>query len=138
MHLRPARASDVPAFASISARVFHEDELYQYINPRSREYPDSFRNGFLLRNKLRWNQPGYVYFAAVADGEDYDFGTGTEDGRRKQQENSEEEDIVGFALWQRLGDDEAARKWQEQTWWQCTSSGSFPQPFSSLSFAFKS
>lgn len=100
MHIRPATLSDFSSTASMSVDAFWNDELYEYTNPWRSQYPDHFRDLFLRRHRLRYWSPGCVFYVAVTDlGHDvYPAGR-----------------VVGYAIWERRGTSDAAKRWQKQT-----------------------
>lgn len=105
MHIRPATPSDFSSTASLSVPCLWNDELYEYTNPYRENYPDQFRSLFLRRHKLRFVTPGFVFHVAITDdGDDGHEGEGR---------------VVGYAVWERKGDSDAAMKWRGDTWWNC-------------------
>lgn len=85
----------------MSVDAFWNDELYTYTNPRREQYPDHFRNLFLHRHKTRHWSPGFVFHLAVTDDRDV---------------TDPEERVVGYAIWERRGTSEEAKKLQKQTY----------------------
>jgi hypothetical protein len=107
MHLRPAEPSDFSATASMCVDAFWDDELYKYTNVWREQYPEHFRDHFLRRHRLRYWSAGHVFHVAVTD--EGDIG----------QFPGEGEKVVGYAIWQRRGTSQTAKRWQKQTPWAC-------------------
>jgi hypothetical protein len=78
-----------------------DDELFEYLCPRRKEYYSHFRDFFLRRQKMRLSTPGWVLRVAVTDAGDW--GTEHKGG-----------EIVGYAAWERIGNDPAALKWKSE------------------------
>lgn len=116
MYIRRAVSSDFPTLASISVDGFIDDELFQYVNPYSRKYPDSFHGYFLRRLKQRFAQPGYVVWVAVNDdGKEH---AASENSKQEGGNHTGDEKVVGYALWRRYGESEVAKGWRTQSWSQ--------------------
>ena len=97
VHLRPARAQDLPDIADLAARAMLEDELFAFLCPRRHEHFSDFRYAFLHRLKKRLVTPQYVMIVAVEN-----EGSG--------------ESITGYAVWNRNGTGANALRWQNDTW----------------------
>lgn len=99
MHIRLATLADCSETASISVTSFHDDELFDWMNPRRVEFPDDFRYFFLRRHQMRFWSPDHVFYVAMTDEQDNDW--------------SGKSQIVGYAVWERRGDTEAAKSWKK-------------------------
>lgn len=109
MHTRPAQPTDIPTIATISARAFQSDELYNFTFPYFREHQRDFRDYFLRRTRLRYWTPGYVFYVAETDAGDHPVNSPTnpDDAKRGGGGGGEEvegggeraEEVVGFALY---------------------------------------
>jgi hypothetical protein len=84
--------ADTPAVATIADDAFHQDELFQWLYPYYDKYPNDLRRWWLIRLKQRLNEPGVHVFVA-------------------EQEN----EVVGYAIWRRVGEDSEAEKWQQDS-----------------------
>lgn len=124
MRIRRAVSSDFPVTATFSVPAFANDELYQFTNPFISQYPEDFRQHFLQRHRQRNVLPGHIYWVAVVDSSE-----GVDEHGIKQEAAltdcgqtpyRDEDKVVGFALWRRHGASKEARKWQTQTWAECT------------------
>lgn len=104
MHIRLARADDIPATATLSVPAFTDDELYQPMYPRRIEYPSHFRASFLNRYQMRFWSPDFIFYVAETDESDRAW-SGTEQ-------------IVGYAIWSREGQSDVAlaRRRSQDTW----------------------
>ena len=99
MHIRPLEPADLPRTADILAVAMLDDELFEYLCPARKEHYSDFRNFFLRRQKLRLSTPGWVLRVAVTDAGDW---CAEDEGGR----------IVGYAAWERMGDDPDSLKWK--------------------------
>lgn len=120
MYIRRAISSDFPTLATFSVPAFVDDELYQYTNPLATKYPADFRKHFLRRLKQRNVLSGFVTWVAVEDGSDEPRDTVKEEVVQQGSSHSCEGEIVGYAVWCRYGTSEVAKRWQEQSWVECT------------------
>ena len=102
MYLRPATPHDFSATASLTVSCFWDDELFVYTNPKREQYPEPFRDAFLRRHRLRYWSPGFVFWVAVTEPGD----AGHEAGGR----------VVGYAIWERRGTSDTAKRWRKQSW----------------------
>lgn len=115
---RPALSSDLPVIADIAALCFGKnDELYDYTNPWKLLYPLDFRDSLLLRLKMRFHAPGF--FLNVAVWEEDDPAKGEEKGNPSQGV------VVGYGLWERVGNDAAAQEYRNKGIRSCASHTSF-------------
>ena len=101
MHIRPATLADCSTAATFSVPGFENDELFEWLNPRRAEYPEDFRCFFLRRYHMRYWSPDHVFYVAVTDEQDHEW--------------SGESQVVGYAIWQRRGDTQAARAWRKSS-----------------------
>jgi len=94
MHIRLATLEDCSTTASFSVLGFDNDELFEWMNPRRREYPDHFRYYFLRRHQTRYWSSKHVFYVALTDEQDEDWsGAGQ---------------VIGYAIWQRRGESDVA------------------------------
>ena len=101
MHIRPATLADCSTTATLSVRGFENDELFEWMNPHRAKYPEHFRYYFLNRQHMRYWSPDQVFYVAVTDEQDHDWCGVSQ--------------VVGYAIWQRQGDTEAARAWRKSS-----------------------
>ena len=92
MLIRPIQASDISAVADVQAAAFTDDELFTWLYPRRQEYPWTYRHDWLLSIRRRIAQPDLKIFVAEVDG-----------------------DVVGCAVWERVGEDENTAKWHNDS-----------------------
>ena len=108
MHLRLAEERDLPACAELAAQAMLDDELFAITCPKRHEFYADYRDSFFQRHRLKFLSPGYVFVVAVEEFENIpDF-------------NGDREDrIVGYAAWERTGEDPAAQQWKSpnEGWW---------------------
>lgn len=97
MHIRPMRLSDIPDTARLCCDAFKEDGTINYILPHLHEHPEDFRVFFRASLRKRMNQVGLVCYVAETDEAD-------PEGANK---------VVGMATWERVGNDEAAKRWKK-------------------------
>jgi len=91
--VRPMERKDVSDCATVADAAFRTDELFVRLYPRYKEYPNELRDWWLVRLKGRLVDPitvPLVAEASIGDGPDA------------------EKEIVGFAVWLRLGTDAGA------------------------------
>lgn len=100
MHIRLATLNDCSKTATFSIFGFDNDELFEWTNPRRREYPDHFRYYFLRRHQTRYWSPEHVFYVAATDEQDEDWSGASQ--------------VVGYAVWQRRGESDAANAWRRQ------------------------
>jgi hypothetical protein len=94
---------DAHEAATIGEEAFRKDEVFTWLFPGYKQYPSEMRRWFLLRLKNRLVQQGIHVFVAEEEGE-----------------------VLGYAVWRRVGQDAEAAKWQQD------SLVSFPPQFTSL------
>jgi hypothetical protein len=94
--LTPALISDC---AALSVRAFIEDEVFEFLRPRGRLYPDHWRKYYVQKLHKQLNTPGFVTMVAMSDSRDqwYNESVGSE--------------VMGVAEWERKG-----VKWDEDVW----------------------
>ncbi len=100
MHIRLATLDDCSTTASFSVFGFDNDELFEWSNPRRREYPDHFRYFFLRRHQTRHWSPEHIFYVAATDKQDEDWSGASQ--------------VVGYAVWQRRGESNVANTWWAQ------------------------
>lgn len=100
MHIRLATLADCSTTASFSVLGFDNDELFEWMSPRRREYPDHFRYHFLRHHQTRYWSPEHVFYVAITDEEDEDWSGASQ--------------VIGYAIWQRRGESDAAELWRRQ------------------------
>lgn len=123
MFTRTATASDLPDIADIASKCFMDDELFSFITPYRHKFPLDFRNSFLRRLRTRFWTPGFTINVAVLEA-----GDKTAEGEGRRDEGQAEGKIVGCAVWDRIGEDDAAQRWKNKGWTGCKSSISPPFP----------
>lgn len=96
MHLRLAVPADLPRIADVAAQAMLRDEVFAIICPKRREYYSDYRDSFLRRLRLKLACPGWVIVVAVVD-----------------DASDSDEYLVGYSVWERIGDSEPARRWKE-------------------------
>ena len=101
MHIRPATLADCSQTSSLSVTSYNDDELFAWMNPRRKEYPDHWRYFFLRRQQMRYWSPEQVFYVAVTDEQDNDW--------------SGQSQVTGYAIWARRGDTKAATSWRKQS-----------------------
>jgi hypothetical protein len=105
MHVRPMTQQDAPYVADIFNVSFATDELFSWLAPGHDQHPGDQRRGYLIRMKIRLLEPGVLAFVAVTDVDDISW-TGSEE-------------VMGYAVWRRHGEDEGSRQWiHKKTWAQ--------------------
>ncbi|RPB05410.1 acyl-CoA N-acyltransferase [Choiromyces venosus 120613-1] len=95
MYLREARLSDMPAVGKIGARAFLDDPLFTAIEPGRHTYYEDYETGWVRRIRDKVLKPKTRIILAV---------------------DEETEQIAGFAIWAREGDDPAADRWKNEGW----------------------
>jgi N-acetylglutamate synthase-like GNAT family acetyltransferase len=95
--IRQAFQSDVPSIVSVIDPAFADTAFEKYLKPYSEQYPEDRRRELIVRTKQQIRTPGYHAFVAV------------------KGEGSPTAEVVGFALWLRVGNSERAREWQRDT-----------------------
>ncbi|KAJ5641721.1 GNAT family acetyltransferase [Penicillium lividum] len=93
IHLRPARAQDLPHIADLLAQAMLDDELFTWMHPGRHEYYADFRYSFLRRLKIRFVTSGYINIVAV-------------------EYSGDREQIRGYSGWKRVGTGADARQWK--------------------------
>ena len=99
MHIRPIQPAEFSTLASVAASSFSNDELFRWTNPYKEQYPGYFRQSFLRKLKSRYWSRGFVIYVAVLDVAD--------------EARMHEGRTIGYAVWERQGKDEVARKWRK-------------------------
>jgi hypothetical protein len=92
VQIRRMRLADAPAAATIADEAFHNNKVFCWLFPYYDQYPNELRRWFLLRLKQRCVEPGVYVFVA-----------------------EEGDEILGYAVWKRLGQDSEAAKWQQDS-----------------------
>jgi hypothetical protein len=95
---------DIPQVLDIAMDQFPKDELFTWLYPRHREFPNDLRFYTLHRIRSRFVERGVVSKVMVTDGEDPEW-----DGKSR---------VIGYAFYVRSGDDENGRKWQQDSIFQ--------------------
>ncbi|KAF2260146.1 acyl-CoA N-acyltransferase [Lojkania enalia] len=101
MFIRPITREDLPQAVAISNSIFRNDELFAWLFPRQHVYPDDLRRFQFLRFRTRLMMVGCHGFVMVTEESD-PYWTG-------------KEEVVGYAFFERTGDDAAAQKWRQDT-----------------------
>ena len=102
MHIRPATLSDLSTTSTIAVSAFWNDELYGWLYTHKDKYPEHVRDSILQKHRRRYWYADYVIYVAETDEEDKDW--------------SGKPQVIGYAIWQRRGDSEAAKAWQKWSW----------------------
>ncbi|KAL9043786.1 MAG: hypothetical protein Q9214_003039, partial [Letrouitia sp. 1 TL-2023] len=89
--IRSARRTDTPSTATLSVAAFAHDELYCYLNPHKRRFPDHFRDYFLRRYKLRLADPTFHFLVAELEAGDEGY----------VREGGDGDNVVAYAIWTR-------------------------------------
>ena len=98
MKIRQANAADLPRITHLCATAFLEEKLASWLFPRRHEYFHDYRREFGREISSQFYSPGYAVWVAETEEHDGD--------------PSENDPIVGFAIWQRHGTSAAASAWQ--------------------------
>ncbi|KAI9701185.1 MAG: hypothetical protein M1836_001854 [Candelina mexicana] len=98
MHTRPCRPGDFSAIATIGAKAFLDDNLYAWLCPKRKEYPEEWRRLFVRGTKQRYNAVGTYLFVAETDESDPEW--------------NGQSQIAGYAAWERKGKSQSARRWR--------------------------
>lgn len=107
MFIRKLTRDDLPAVAAITRSSFAKDELFAWLWPKQDQYPDDIRRYQLIRLRTRLVSKGQHGFVMVTEESDADWTGKTE--------------VVGYAFFERSGDDDAARTWQGDSLFNSTS-----------------
>lgn len=96
--IRPATLNDLPAVADIVAVAMQEDEVFRFLCPNIQKFYNHYRDGILRRIKQKLCTPGWIVCVAVyLDLSDIEI---------------RERAIMGYAVWERIGENEHAKRWQ--------------------------
>jgi hypothetical protein len=95
MRLRLGKDTDVPAMASMSARAFDEEPIWNWANPSRDQYPDGWV--LFFSGLIRKASSALGSQTVVAEIDD------------------EEGKIVGFTMWERKGESAEAKGWQKNS-----------------------
>ncbi|KAF1957907.1 acyl-CoA N-acyltransferase [Byssothecium circinans] len=102
MRVRSINREDLPQIAAITLQAFRDDELNAWLFPHKGEHPEDFRKFISIRIRSRavgWGQHGFV---VVTEESDPDW--------------TSKPEIVGYAYLLRCGEDEGAKKWRAEPW----------------------
>ena len=80
LKVRPFLLSDLPAAASVGAAAMQEDELFTYLCPYRKDYPESFRQYFFRNLKTRYCSDDHIMWVAEIAWPD----TAQRNGRRRE------------------------------------------------------
>ncbi|KAI8931923.1 hypothetical protein NX059_010824 [Plenodomus lindquistii] len=99
MYTRPVIHRDLPQIATIAYEAFDEDELYNWLYPGLKQYPDDYRRAQINTLHARLARPGCHGYVVIND---YD-------------------EVMGYAFFQRATkpggvNDEGAKIWMQDTW----------------------
>lgn len=99
MHIRLIHPQDFSATASVAVSSFWGEETLSWVHRYKAEYPEDFRQFFLRKLKLRyWAIGCYIHVAVLNKGDkNYLY----------------EGQVVGYAVWERQGESDMARKWRQ-------------------------
>jgi len=98
MYIRRITREDLPEVFAITSEAFATDELFAWLHPRQKEYPDDLPRSQRIRLRTRLVSAGQHGFVAVTEETDQDW--------------SGKPEVVGYAFFIRKGNDDIARKWQ--------------------------
>ena len=98
VRIRLATLNDLPAVADTAALAMLDDEVFRFVCPNVDKFYDHFRDSLLRRIKQKLCTPGWIVCVDVyLDLSDVEI---------------REKAIMGYAAWERIGDNEHAKKWQ--------------------------
>lgn len=106
MRVRPITRDDVTQVGAITFASFRNDEALRWLYPRLDQYPDDLRRYQIKRLRSRLVGLGQLGFVAVTEEGDLDWNGKSE--------------VVGYAFIVRVGDDEAAKKWKDNSLFKST------------------
>jgi ribosomal protein S18 acetylase RimI-like enzyme len=106
MRIRPTTRDDLPEVAVVSFDSFEHDKLYAWLFPYQKEYPGDYHK-FII-NRLRWRLVAFAQHSFVVVTEEGDPGW-----------NGKPE-VVGYSQFLRHGNDEGAKKWTAEPWFNST------------------
>lgn len=101
MKIRRAKAVDLPKITHLCATAFLEEKLSSWLFPRRHEYFHDYRREFGREINSHFYSPGHVVWVAETEQDD--------------SNPSEDDQIVGFAIWERHGTSAAASAWQDDS-----------------------
>ena len=93
MYLREARLSDMPTVGGLAARAFIDDPLFTIVEPKRHAYYEDYEASWIRRIRRKFLRLEARVILAV---------------------DEESNDITGFAVWMREGDDPAADRWRDE------------------------
>ena len=99
MHIRLICPRDFSATASVAVSSFSDEETLSWVHCYKDQYPEAFHQFFLRKLRSRfWAVGCYIYVAVLDKGDrDYQY----------------EEQAVGYAVWERQGESDMARRWRQ-------------------------
>ncbi|EMD87214.1 hypothetical protein COCC4DRAFT_27631 [Bipolaris maydis ATCC 48331] len=100
MYIRPAQPSDEPAIVALCARAFYNEDLFgRVMHPHRDQYPDDLQIYWREVVRRDWAAPRNRVFVVVRPR-----------NPEQHQQDKEEDEVVGMAIWQRQGNDATAQK----------------------------
>ena len=102
MHLTPLTRALIPACAAVNAAANAEDDLYNWLQPQLKRYPDALYKYSLGELRGLLCTPGLVVIVAVSDDAD------------EWWDDERGEEALGYATWKRRdgGREERAWRWE--------------------------
>lgn len=105
MHIRQATRADIPCMGDIQAVANLDDTLVRFTTQHTDKYFESYRQSSVRYIRKLFVEPGVIAFVAETDRSDY------QDKRDRVYRAPE---VVGFAMWQRVGSCETAQEWRRK------------------------
>lgn len=101
MRLQAVKREDLPEIIEITHRAMENDELFDWLNPRRKEFPGDLRRNQTIRLRERLVGIGQYGYVVV-----------TEEGDRGWIGKPQ---VAGFVFLHRSAGDEASEKWRADT-----------------------
>lgn len=99
--------ADFPVLGNIAAEAFWNDEVFAWLFPHRAQFPEDFKNTWVNVFRFHLHKPGWHCF--VSETEEIDS---MWSGRS---------DLTGFTMWERQGQSNAAKSWQQDNFSNCMS-----------------
>lgn len=106
MRIRPITRDDIPSVSAITFQSFRNDEAHRWLYPNLNKYPDDLRRFQIIRLRTRLVGVGQLGFVVV-----------TEEG---DAEWNGKQEVMGYAYLLRCGEDEGAKQWRVDFWFNST------------------
>ncbi|KAI9721836.1 MAG: hypothetical protein M1812_002172 [Candelaria pacifica] len=84
--------------ATVGAKAFLDDNLYAWLCPKRKEYPEEWRKLFVRGTKQLYNAVGTYLFVVETDESDPEW--------------NGQSQIAGYAIWERKGKSQTAKRWR--------------------------